>query len=167
MRVLFLDFDGVLNSHDWWTRRGEAITERAADLRREFDPVAVARLNEVTRDGVQIVVSSSWRYGRSVEQLRKLLVQIGVTAPVLDKTVDRCESRELATIYMVEHAERGAEIAEWLSGAKGVETYAIVDDDYDAGVSHAGHFVKTRIAVGLTDADVARLREILFPGGQR
>ena len=170
MRVLFLDFDGVLNSHDWWTRRGARTTQTVDEW--EFDPSAIALLNQAIRDDdvqsdVRVVVSSSWRYGRTVENLRDLLEKVGVAAQVIDKTVDYIDHDTLAALtalHGVRHAERGAEIAEWLSRhTDTVETYAIVDDDSDAGVGHDGHFVKTKFANGLVEAHVRRLRSILFP----
>ena len=66
MRIVFLDFDGVLNSHAYFNAR----TEKFEDVGEagELDPTAVERLNRIIdATGALVVVSSSWRYARSRE----------------------------------------------------------------------------------------------------
>ena len=55
MRVIFLDIDGVLNSH-----RTAAAYRQV--LMRRLDPVAVAMLYRMVKFGeAKIVISSTWR----------------------------------------------------------------------------------------------------------
>src|SRR5258708_533010 len=96
MKVIFLDFDGVLNSRDWFTRR-EAVRQgiepdkwKAWREEHDFDPVAVKRLNKlVTEMSAVVVVSSSWRLGRSTQELARILKDVGFVGSVLDRTPDR------------------------------------------------------------------------------
>jgi hypothetical protein len=89
MKVLFLDFDGVLNSHQsahfWHNKRdqskweNEMYTAWQGTLReyiaQEFCPIAMSNVEELIRriPDLKIVVSSTWRLGETVETLRKIL----------------------------------------------------------------------------------------------
>ena len=73
MRVLFLDFDGVLNSESWM------LAHPQANFLRALDRSAVALLAEiVSRTQARIVVSSSWRRMYSLNALREVLVEGGL-----------------------------------------------------------------------------------------
>jgi hypothetical protein len=166
MKILFLDIDGVLNSWDWWTRRAalhesrddgdeRPIHDRLSHLvlpvhrEEDFDPIAVARLNAfIERTGATIVVSSTWRKGRTLQELIDVMRFFGVTGPIFDKTP------ELNT-------RRGREIDHWLkSHGTMVEKFAIVDDDSDMD-PHMDRLVKTEFATGLLDEHCERLAKLL------
>jgi hypothetical protein len=85
VKIIFLDIDGVL------TTGRHARFLHFQGKRRErwesFDPYAVKWLNELTEStGACLVVSSVWRLGRSVTELREILKANGVIGHVLDKT---------------------------------------------------------------------------------
>ena len=73
--VLFLDFDGVLNSEGFlrWQRNH-------SDEQKPFDAENIDALNSlIQRLGIsRIVVSSSWKIGRSLDELRSLLCEAGM-----------------------------------------------------------------------------------------
>ena len=70
MKIAFLDFDGVLNSLAF-LRRDPGPLDR-------LDPTALVLLNVlVQRSGADVVISSSWRLQRSLDELRRLLKQLG------------------------------------------------------------------------------------------
>lgn len=155
-RVLFLDFDGVLNSMAYFqrvsgTRDGLSLP---AFTRSQFDPEAIAHLNRVvTETGCWLVISSSWRLAYGRLQLCDLLASVGFKGRVLDTTPDLCTD------------QRAREIREWLEGPgyrHGVERFAIVDDCYDAGVGYAPYFVQTEFATGLTEEHAEKIVEILM-----
>jgi hypothetical protein len=157
VRVIFLDFDGVLNSHAWM-RADSKRAEREGTGVMGLDPSAVSRLNWIVREtGAVVVVSSSWRYGRSVEELKGILERVGFYGVVLDKTADwsRDESRG---IYVEQ--ERGDEIASWLHGRPEVESFVVLDDDSDMTAVQDRH-VKTSFAGGLLDEHVERAIQML------
>ena len=147
MKVVFLDFDGVLNSSDFLYGSGEPFSSTQAD--EKIDPVAVSRLNKITdATGASIVVSSSWRIGKRVADLRGLLKRHGVTGIVVGATP-------------VMGGTRGEQIAKWLSGRE-IEAFAILDDDtFDMGNLPSGSFVKTTMARGLLDEHVTQAIQIL------
>jgi len=86
MKVIFLDIDGVL-------------INKASLLKMESDyfpdEKCVQRLNDVIKKtDANIVVSSCWRIGRTLAELRELLAGWGVEGTILDKTTDPVNSRE-------------------------------------------------------------------------
>ena len=128
-RVIFLDIDGVLAPIRHWDRYGD------------LDPACIRVLNEIVAHArADIVVSSTWRYGRSVDELQALLAAQGFTGRVIDTTP-----------IGVPGAARGDEIAAWLA-AHVVDGYVIIDDHLDMGALRS-HLVLTNPARGLQPAD--------------
>jgi hypothetical protein len=137
LRVVFLDIDGVLAPIRQWDRYGD------------LDPACVQVLNEiVTRGGADVVVSSTWRYGRTVAELQAMLDAHGFAGRVLDKTPTGLSG-----------AGRGQEIAAWLA-EHAVDGYVIVDDHADMGALGA-RLVLTQPARGLQPADATRAIALL------
>lgn len=150
--VLFLDIDGVLNSHHFLytlPRRAD-YSERRGNEWMEIDPTAVARLNTIlARTGAKIVVSSSWRHGRTVEWLQETLVKAGFVGEVIDVTADYITGR------------RGDEIQDWLYEHPEVTHSVAVDDDADDSDYMKANLVKTSFKTGLLDEHVERVVERL------
>ncbi len=117
-RFLFLDFDGVLNNVAW------LCSPRSTS---EFDPENMQWLNLLMcRVEPQIVISSSWRSGRTVEDLQILLAESHFWFPnrIIDKTPeDRARLKN-----------RGEEIAFWMRRHRvKAPQVVILDDDHDMG----------------------------------
>lgn len=124
MKVLFLDFDGVLNS-DRWMRAQPPTT----NFLRVVDKVAVARLDRIVeRTGCVIVVSSTWRILNSLANLRSILIEAGLShCTVIDKTTTEDCGPEGEERWW-----RGHQIQRWLDEHEGqVESFCILDDDSD------------------------------------
>ena len=156
-RIVFLDFDGVLNSHAYARRLG-----REQDV-MGLDEDAVSRLNRLVTEGgfPDVVVSSSWRHGRTVHQLRELLHRAGFSGCVVGKTPDCAHTPEGG---LWRGAMRGNEVQSWLDLAPlydvEVTQFVIIDDDSD--MAHlADRHIKTAFETGLTDADVDRAIKML------
>jgi HAD domain in Swiss Army Knife RNA repair proteins len=131
-RVIFLDIDGVLAPIREWDRYGD------------LDPACVRVLNEIAAHArAEIVVSSTWRHGRTVAELQATLEAAGFTGSVRDKTP-----------VGVPGANRGDEIAAWLA-ENAVGGFVIIDDHVDMGGLRA-HLILTRPAHGLQPADAPR-----------
>jgi hypothetical protein len=130
-RVIFLDIDGVLAPIRRWDRY------------EDLDAACVQVLNEiVARAGADVVVSSTWRYGKTVAELQEMLNAQGFTGCVVDKTPVGSPG-----------ATRGEEIAAWLA-ERSVDGFVIIDDHGDMGELWP-HLVQTHPAHGLR-ADDAR-----------
>ena len=158
MKICFLDLDGVL-----CLRSSRFLY---------FDPECVKRLQNVLEiTGARIVISSAWRHGLSVEQLRDVFNKCGdrhneYRGPIpyfdvdriIDKTpcldVDRSETSEGLW-------GRGYEIVAWLKKYQkelGIEKYIIVDDEVSDLQPLINFCVKTEMAEGLTEE---RAQEII------
>ena len=150
MRVIFLDFDGVLNvDTDEPDTGGELWTERWLDetlVRR------LARL--VEQSSARVVISSSWRQRRTLAQLEAMLAKRGFGGGVHSVTPRLPRPAE------GERLVRASEIAAWLDTHADVSAFVILDDDRDFGPLSARH-VRTDSSVGLTEEDVRRAMEFL------
>jgi HAD domain in Swiss Army Knife RNA repair proteins len=143
-RVIFLDIDGVLAPIRRWDRY------------EDVDPACVAVLNEiVARAGADVVISSTWRYGKTIAELQATLDAKGFAGRVLDKTPTGGPG-----------ADRGDEIAAWLAEHT-VGGFVIIDDHLDMGDLRA-HLVLTHPGRGLQPGDAAKAIGTLmrpFPAG--
>jgi HAD domain in Swiss Army Knife RNA repair proteins len=137
-RVVFVDIDGVLAPIRRWDRYGD------------LDPACIGVLNEIVAgSGADVVISSTWRHGRTVAELQAMLQAHGFAGTVIDVTPAGTSG-----------AGRGDEIAAWLAGHD-VSGYAIVDDHVDVGDLHS-HLVQTQPAHGLQASDASRVIAILM-----
>jgi hypothetical protein len=150
MKVIFADFDGVLNSTQWFFKQDRDGNYGIDD----FCPIACSNLMRILEEvpNTRIVVSSSWRHGRSVEELRNILQKNGIVSEyVIDKTPD------------LKGQIRGKEIAAWLESYKGfekIEEFVIIDDDEDMGILKK-HLVKTDGYEGLMWSKMKKVMKML------
>jgi HAD domain in Swiss Army Knife RNA repair proteins len=152
MKVIFLDIDGVLNCRQYFETRTlvEGLCDRAA---YDLDTAAVERLNHlVAQTGAVVVVSSSWRHGRSVEQLADILSERGFVGTVLSKTRDwhtpMSRRVKTATPPKSERLEqRGDQIRDWLDEHPEVDSFIVLDDDSDMDLVRDRH-IKTSFHEG-------------------
>jgi hypothetical protein len=136
-RVVFLDIDGVLAPVLHWDRYGD------------LDPACIRVLNEIVAGaGADVVVSSTWRHGKTVSELQEMLEAAGFIGRVIDKT----PVGEFG-------ADRRDEIMAWLAEHP-VGGYVIIDDHDDMGELRS-QLVLTHPSRGLQPADVPRAIEIL------
>lgn len=136
-KVVFLDIDGVFNSHDWYSRRTSQV--RHID---ELDPDAVARFDRfITKADAAIVISSTWRISFTITQLQLMLESKGLKNPyrIIGTTTslngDKC---------------RGQEIDLWLRNAPPIKSFVIIDDDSDME-PHMDRLVKTSFDFGFLE----------------
>jgi hypothetical protein len=144
MKIIFLDYDGVVNNLVFHTIDGEPdfYSESLENYQgRDYkvnDFQAVAWLNKIVREfNCSIVVTSTWR-GRNDYQ--ECLFNAGFKGNILGKTphLDGC-------IY-----KRGLEIQQWLDNHKeyDIEDFIILDDDTD--MCHLmSHLIHTNTYRGL------------------
>jgi hypothetical protein len=140
-RVIFLDIDGVLAPIRRWDRYGD------------LDPACIQVLNEIVAGaGADVVVSSTWRYGKTAPELQEILDAEGFKGRVLDKTADGTGG-----------VSRGEEIAAWLA-EHAVSSFVIIDDHVDMG-ELCDYLVQTHPARGLQPADAPRAIALLMRAG--
>lgn len=135
MRVIFLDFDGVLHPR----------------ISPDKLFVHVDRLSHVLKDhpDVKIVVSSSWRAAHAIKQLCHFL------GPLKSRVVDVTEQ--------IRGATRQAEVEAWLAEKEDVSWVAI-DDDPRLFQPDCDWLLVTHHKTGMDQKDCARLRTWLETG---
>jgi hypothetical protein len=148
--LVFVDFDGVLNSDAFYTRNARAAKEG------DLDPKCVRLLNDlVVRSGAKVVIASSWRHDHSVSELRAIMVKRGFehAGRVIGKTPD-----------LGEDGVRGYEILAFLKNLKMEKRPFVVLDDTDDMDGVEDCFVRTNPKVGLQRKDVEVALRILRRG---
>lgn len=144
MKIVFLDFDGVLNNRAFLMAQ-----DGLSRVNNCFDPDNVRWLNWLTDEsGARIVVSSSWRYFNL--DLRGVLKDAGVSGTVIGETPE------------VPNVVRGMEIGMWLRENAGVMSFVILDDDEDMGYI-SDHLVRTTFESGLTEELAYQALRVLCP----
>lgn len=158
-RIIFLDVDGVLNSHiiasEWTHMTGQGgyggwfkEDEKATKENVKWGHVNVENLREIVKvANAEIVISSDWRKHFSVSKFKEMFNLYGWKAPIIDLTPVT--------------SNRGLEVNQWLSRNLDVTSYVIIDDNDWFLPEQKPHFVNTDPEVGLTYRDTVKAIEIL------
>lgn len=153
VKVIFLDFDGVLNSANRWNECAVADVKVPST---RLDPMAVNRLRYlVSATDAKIVISSTWRHFFKLEQLGGFLHRFGLPKDCVIGKTPRV-------------GRRGHEIRAWLKqhGAT-VEKYVIFDDDSDAWSANApqkgepNQVIQTKWETGLLAEHIIEAKKVL------
>lgn len=161
MKIIFLDFDGVVNSmrfcEELYARREGSLTGGSTATREMIDPVAITRLNKLIEEtGAVVVVSSSWRKIFDMQTLQGILNAKGFIGKIINVTPDL--SHEI-TNRTDRSRERGDEIARWLQDNAPDASYIVFDDDSDMTAVRE-RFIQTSWGYGLLDEHIDRAREL-------
>ena len=156
MRIVFVDFDGVLNSDEYFAAH-PAVNSTDADWwsAASLDPGAVQRLDRlITRADASIVLSTSWRKILTLDELSSILRELGFGGKLLGKTPTLYTSPDGVRFT------RGHEIQAWLDANLQTSSFVILEDSEP--LSHLElRCVRTDPALGLTDMDVDRALALL------
>lgn len=144
MKIIFLDFDGViLTGYDYYL----------ADIP---NGQAIAALNSlISMTGAVIVVTSSWRLGEPVKELQERLTSWGVHGTVIGKT----------PVLWGNNEPRGAEISAFMEDylcdpRNTIEGFVIIDDNADMA-NLSGYLVQTTPHDGLKFSDLEQCIDII------
>ena len=121
--IIFLDFDGVVETIYWEkTEDGTWSFNVHKSGRKELNnKQAIGWLNELYRKvPYDIVVSSTWRMGMTIDELQTLLVNSGFNPDI----------KVIGTTPIL-HRQRGQEIQAWLDTVSFAGKFIIIDDDVD------------------------------------
>lgn len=156
MKVIFLDIDGVLNTHMTPTR-----TSKDGHL-LATDPYKVFLVNKMAEvNGYRFVLSSDWRHMKDWEEVMRAN---GLVFSFLGRTesfhkLDLPEHE--INLAKVNRLERGYEIRDWLEKNDTVEGYAIIDDFDEFLPEQANNKVIVNHMVGLSEETVEKVIHIL------
>lgn len=148
--IIFLDFDGVLNTEQYQARLSMAGKPKKGVWGPLFDPRSVGNLRKIIEStGAEIVISSSWRYIHRLGSLRMMWEVRELPGEILD--ILPCGASYIS---------RGEEIECWLN-QHGQSKYVIIDDLNDFYPTQLNQYVETSPILGITEADATRAIEIL------
>jgi hypothetical protein len=163
MKIIFLDFDGVLNSETFFVKRYRNMQDlRMIDVNslNESNNYIKYMLQQIDLDKLdllkelidstdsKIVVISSWKYSSKFDDICKHLINLGI--PIIGATKDNMD-------------DRGQGIKDYLNNHD-VSNYIIIDDeifpDYDDELMQ--HMVKTEFyGNGLNKEHIDKSIELL------
>lgn len=155
MKVIFLDFDGV-------------ITTSASNWNLSLEKMRLVK-RIVDETGAKIVISSSWRR-YTLEQTIESITTIG--NPFVNDVPFLMPEEVVgvtARMYAFKHGAaerhygvfRGVEIKQYLDEHQEIENYVILDDDSDMLLSQQKNFIKTDSSGGITEKDAEKAIRIL------
>jgi len=157
MKVIFLDFDGVLNSAASFMlesriRKEHPMADDLPPVNETLCRVCTSNFRHILDEvpDAKIVISSTWRQLFDLDWLKAKLSEYGIDSTrVIDVTPS-------LRVRMSQYAERGEEIKAWMDAHPEVTNYVILDDNYIGPPYQENHieagpnFVKSTWNVGLT-----------------
>lgn len=170
MNILFLDFDGVLNTGKYHARCQADGTPMADDFGALFDPEAVGHLKMIV-DAIpelHIVIESSWKI-EGIDALREMWEVRGLPGKIFDSTpdlfFDGLVSADLSdpdVMTRIEGESKVAEIRTWLVENVDDEcNYVILDDTPLFSKETDSHFIHVNPHTGITKCDALKVIELL------
>lgn len=172
-KLVFLDFDGVLNNSEFaahqYKNDESAQDSMGLDL---FDPKAIEYMNRIIdATGAKIVITSSWRY-LGLAKLQKLWKERGLHGEIIGMTslhvVDEL-ILEKGTEWLERETNgspRSEEIAHWLktydiNATYGINANYVILDDLPMPKELQVHAIQVNPQFGLTDQHVKQAIKIL------
>lgn len=153
-RVIFLDYDGVVNT-PMWNTEGTHCSYNHHGHGKVNNFQAVQWVSEACQKfGYDIVVTSTWRLW---DNYKECLINGGLRPgiEILGKT-DRL--RDVC---------RGVEIKKYIDEHPEIQYYVIVDDEADMLPEQMGHFIKTSSDTGFNLSEFKRFEEIFERDNKR
>ena len=154
MKVIFLDFDGVITTYE---------TKWKISLEH------VKRVKEICdKTGAKLVISSSWqRYGSNFETREERvkhwldgILMKGYSEAIKKFFTDY--TYDMSGRFYGEFGNvRGSDIKSWLTRNPDVDNYVIIDDEADMLDEQIFNFVQTDMTVGIQNREVKLCIDIL------
>ena len=156
MKVIFLDFDGVITTpKSKWNISWEHV-KRVKKICDETD--------------AKLVISSSWqRYAGTKNETREERVENWLNGILMKDSRGRIRkffadyTYDMSGRFYGEYGNvRGSDIKSWLTRHPEVENYVILDDEDDMLDEQLYHFVSTDWVFGIQDREVTLAIEVLM-----
>ena len=166
-KVIFLDFDGVLNTEyhqDLLQIQGKSWQDEYGAF---FDPNAVKQLERIIKaTNADIVVESSWKY-LGLDAMKDLWEVRNLPGRIIDITPSTISDEYLLNLDLDDfsnkmHHCKGLEIVSWLSNYETQDIrYVIIDDEYVILDSQLPHFILINPYEGITEEQANKAISIL------
>lgn len=167
IKVIFLDFDGVMNTEEYQRLLHRQGFPSYDDFGPLFDPEAIRNLKKILDavPGVRIVINSSWKL-EGLRTMRELWKTRNLPGKVYGVTPDyvpdllNIDLDNYNNIAML--AGKGNEVKQWIErhapdGCK----YVIFDDTPDFLPEQEGHLILVSPRVGISEEDAGKAIAIL------
>ena len=121
--IIFLDFDGVVETIYWGKDKDGSWSYNIHKYGRDElnNKQAIGCLNELySKVPYDIVVSSTWRIGMTLQQLQTLITKSGFNPKI-----------KVIGMTPILHQQRGLEIQQWIDDNNFKDKFVIIDDDSD------------------------------------
>lgn len=146
MNIIFLDIDGILNSHKFEIERDINSTEAYIPYYSDIDPKRIKLLQKILNKfpNIKIVISSSWRDSLSVKEFKNLFSHFGINSKyIIDKTSDNMNKQD--------------SIKKWIK-ENNVNKFIILDDDnlFSLNDKLFNHFYKIKSS-SIDEVDVKKI----------
>jgi hypothetical protein len=162
MKVIFLDIDGVINSHFWADSHKQEISDGTLIQKEKIELLAKI----VNKTEASLVMHSGWRFWfddamqpirKEAKKLVDLLLESGLSIYAMTPDLTTEEIRRTKMFSKV----KASEIFLWLKQNPKVESWIVLDDldlhNEDLGLRQ----VRTNAEVGLSEKDVEKAIEML------
>lgn len=171
MKILFLDFDGVLNTEAWQRH----CIVHGLPTEDEFGPVfdleAIANLKTIVEavPDIGIVITSSWKWEE--EKMKQLWLKRELPGKLLGIAPDYIPNLDENAINEILRGKRpvvrGADIRLWQEQNNATECpYIIFDDIPDFFPNQQPYFIQTDPHVGITREDAKTAIDLLNRNGK-
>ena len=148
-KIIFLDFDGVLNTEHYQGLLQYQGKPWQDEYGAFFDPKAVKQLKRIIdATDADIVVESSWKY-LGLDAMKELWEVRNLPGTIIDITPSLLGKN------------KGVEIASWLTEQTEDISYVIIDDEYVILESQLPHFILTNPYEGITEEQANRAISML------
>ena len=163
MKILFLDFDGVLNSDEYM--KSKSYQDEVSGYsdweviqvahHTHLDPLALDLIDKIVdATGAVVIASTTWRLRYSNDEMNLMLSNRGAKFRIAGAT---------PAIRMF-GSDRGAEIKRYLEDSLDEAERFVIIDDIDFFFHHTDlypHFIQTDSKYGIRQSDVEKAIKIL------
>ena len=153
MKIIFLDFDGVMVTDRYQAQLTATNSQLRDDYGAKFDPICVENLRRIIDStDADIVVISTWKMEMGLDGIQKMWNARQLPDKVIGVTPD------------IDPIHRGDEIQAWLDANPGAVRYAIIDDtpflDF-FNEEQLPHLFKVDERTGLDEETATKVIELL------
>lgn len=166
-RIIFLDFDGVLNTEKYQTELRGRRRSTVDTYGPKFDPEAVLNLQKILHEvpDAKIVIESSWKL-EGLQWIKDMWVSRELPGSIYDITPDYLYGPVNINLETIDDFRmlvgKGNEIRQWLFENEPTGcNYVILDDVPDFLPEQEEHVILTNPTTGLTDQNAAEAIRIL------
>ena len=157
MKVLFLDFDGVLNNKAWFVlnKTIDMFLEPDDTFRSNLDPHNMRIISYILKNipDLKIVLSTSWRNSYKLDEIRSSFSAMGFK-DIADRIIDKTSRKSSRSQEILKWVDSNVEVTNWMT----IDDRAIFNHE-----KHKIHELKTNSLTGITINDAIDIIKYFDP----